>query len=126
MPLAVGFIDNLYISPAGEVTVVEAKLWRNPEARRKVVGQILDYAAALASMSYEDLEDAVRDANGDDLSIWERIRQSPHPSPPVAEAAFVDTVRRGGSCRLSTTSWAVGSSAPAWCGAEPCEGARAR
>lgn len=47
IPLPVGYIDNLFVSPAGEVTVVEAKLWRNPEARRKVIGQILDYAAAL-------------------------------------------------------------------------------
>lgn len=40
IPLAVGFVDNLFVSPAGEVTVVEAKLWRNPEARRNVIGQI--------------------------------------------------------------------------------------
>ena len=38
IPLPVGFIDNLYVSPAGELTIGEAKLWRNPEARRKVVG----------------------------------------------------------------------------------------
>src|SRR5258708_1393467 len=27
-----GSIDNLYVTPAGDVIVVEAKLWRNPEA----------------------------------------------------------------------------------------------
>ena len=40
----VGPIDNLFVSPAGYVTIVETKLWRSPEARRQVVGQIIDYA----------------------------------------------------------------------------------
>ena len=34
----------------------EFKLWRNPHARREVIGQILDYAKDLASWSYEDLQ----------------------------------------------------------------------
>src|SRR5437868_3805532 len=33
----VGYIDNLFISPDGYLTVVETKLWRSPEARREVV-----------------------------------------------------------------------------------------
>ena len=40
---ASGYIDNLFISPSGYLTIVETKLWRNPEARREVVGQIIDY-----------------------------------------------------------------------------------
>ena len=28
-------IDNLFISPNGLITIVETKLWRNPEARRQ-------------------------------------------------------------------------------------------
>jgi len=28
-------------------TIGECKLWRNPEARRKAVGQVLDYAKDL-------------------------------------------------------------------------------
>ena len=39
-----GPIDNLFVTPEGKLVVLEAKLWRNPEARRKVIGQILDYA----------------------------------------------------------------------------------
>ncbi len=27
-----GYIDNLFISPKGYVTIVETKLWRNPQA----------------------------------------------------------------------------------------------
>jgi len=42
-----GPLDILYVTPKGKLVVVEAKLWRNPEARRKVIGQILDYAKVL-------------------------------------------------------------------------------
>ena len=54
----VGAIDNLYISPRGKLTIVETKLWRNPEARRQVVAQILDYAKELAGWSYDRLNAA--------------------------------------------------------------------
>ena len=37
-----GPLDILYVTPKGRLVIAEAKLWRNPEARRKVVGQILD------------------------------------------------------------------------------------
>lgn len=54
-----GFIDNVYLTPAGEIIIVETKLWANPQARREVVAQALDYAAALSAMSYEQFEAAV-------------------------------------------------------------------
>src|SRR5690606_6414770 len=55
-----GYIDNLFISPDGYLTIVETKLWRNPEARREVVGQILDYAKELNKWSFTDLDNAVK------------------------------------------------------------------
>ncbi|MCX7735701.1 MAG: hypothetical protein N2319_03210 [Candidatus Kapabacteria bacterium] len=55
-----GYIDNLFISPEGYLTIVETKLWRNPEARREVVGQILDYAKELNKWSFTDLDNAVK------------------------------------------------------------------
>lgn len=60
----VGPVDVVYINPAGYLTLVETKLWRNPEARRVVVAQIMDYAAAISRWSYEDLRDAVKRAGG--------------------------------------------------------------
>lgn len=56
-----GPIDVLYATPEGKLVILEAKLWRNPEARRKVVGQILDYAKELSHWSYEDLQREVSD-----------------------------------------------------------------
>src|SRR5512144_2824257 len=44
-----GPIDLLYVTPEGRLVIAETKLWRNPEARRAVVTQILDYAKELAT-----------------------------------------------------------------------------
>lgn len=55
-----GLVDLLFINSDGMITIVETKLWRNPEARRKVVAQIIDYAKDLARWSYSDLLEAVK------------------------------------------------------------------
>src|SRR6476661_2360656 len=51
-----GAIDNFLITPSGLPVLVECKLWRNPEGRREVVGQILDYAKELSRWSSSDLQ----------------------------------------------------------------------
>ena len=53
-----GYIDNLFVTAQGGIAFVETKLWRNIEARRLVVAQSLDYAAALSRMGYETFERA--------------------------------------------------------------------
>ena len=40
---AAGNVDALYANADGRLTLAEFKPWRNPQARREVVGQILDY-----------------------------------------------------------------------------------
>lgn len=57
---AAGSLDILYITRDGRPAIVETKLWRNPEARRKVIGQVLDYASALTSWDFDQLDAAVR------------------------------------------------------------------
>jgi hypothetical protein len=49
-----GPIDNFMVTPSGLPVIVECKLWRNPEARREVVSQILDYAKELSRWSSSD------------------------------------------------------------------------
>jgi len=95
-----GPIDNFLITPEGNLLIVEAKLWRNPEARRKVVAQALDYASCLFEMDYEGLERAVLEARAGDRdcpqSLYELI--SGFDDAPD-EARFVDAInlnlRRG-------------------------------
>ncbi len=66
LPLASGIVDNLYATPDGDLIVSETKLFRNPEARREVVGQVIDYAKDLSALSYEKLEDAIKRAEAPD------------------------------------------------------------
>ena len=51
-----GYLDALYVNRLGRLTLAEFKLWRNPRARREVIGQILDYAKDFTSWGYEDLQ----------------------------------------------------------------------
>ena len=84
-----GSADALYLTPAGRIILAEFKLWRNPGARREVIGQILDYARVLASWSYDDLEREVR--NRTKRSPFEIISAA-HRN--VREHVFVDNVAR--------------------------------
>ncbi len=56
-----GSLDLLYTSPNGYLTLVETKLWRNPEARREVVAQIIDYCNNLTRWDYIRLESVFRE-----------------------------------------------------------------
>ena len=51
-----GPIDALMVTASGLPVLIECKLWRNPEGRREVVGQILDYAKELSRWSSSDLQ----------------------------------------------------------------------
>ena len=53
-----GPADILYVTLTGQIVLVETKLWRNPESRREVVAQILDYAKELTKWTYDDLDRA--------------------------------------------------------------------
>lgn len=59
-----GLLDVLIVHLDGGLTLVEAKLNRNPEIRRAVVGQLLGYAGGLWRMSYEQLDVAVQARKG--------------------------------------------------------------
>ena len=48
------FLDILAISETGRLILVECKLWKNPQARREVLSQIIEYASLLQSLSYAD------------------------------------------------------------------------
>lgn len=75
-------IDNLFVSPGGLLTIVETKLWRNPEAHRTVVAQILDYAKTLTSWTYNRLDQAVSSDLGrrteESLSIFRAVKKRVH------------------------------------------------
>jgi hypothetical protein len=51
-----GSSDVILINSAGDIVVVECKLAKNPEKKRTVIGQVLDYASSLTALSYDDLD----------------------------------------------------------------------
>lgn len=91
-----GYLDNFYVTPEGYPVLVEVKLWKNQEARRKVVAQILEYAKDFAALSYEDINLEIRrqlkDRKWGPNPLHEIV--SAHVANPPAEATFVDRVSR--------------------------------
>jgi nucleotide-binding universal stress UspA family protein len=96
-----GALDNLFATESGGLVLVETKLWKNPEARRTVVAQAMDYAAAVFRLGYEDLERAVdraRKAAGQSAGpLTQLVAKHAHDS--FDEPTFIDAVtlnlRRG-------------------------------
>jgi hypothetical protein len=87
-----GSVDVVFANPDGLLTLVECKLWRNPQARREVVGQILDYAKELGRWDYGDLQREVsKSAKVSGNSPYLAV-QGHHPH--LDEARFVDDVSR--------------------------------
>jgi hypothetical protein len=87
-----GPADSIYINENGFISIVECKLWRNPEARRKVVGQILDYAKELAKWNYDQFQNACLKARvGKENSLFEIIQ---FLNPDAEESMFIDRVQR--------------------------------
>lgn len=91
-----GRVDNFLLTRNALPILVECKLWRNPEARRKVIGQILDYARVLSRWTVSDLQREVsrRVSGGRDLTELMRSHD-----PEFDEQHFNDSLssnlRRG-------------------------------
>lgn len=66
----VGSIDILAFSPAGDIAIVECKLATNAEIKRKVIGQIMEYASHLWQMSYEDLNNRIKEKTDKTYPNW--------------------------------------------------------
>ena len=63
-----GYSDIIAFTPEGNIAVIECKLANNQEIKRKVIGQILEYAAYLWKMSYDDFDDRIHKLRGKSLA----------------------------------------------------------
>lgn len=78
-----GAIDLLLIDKDGLLTVVETKLAKNTEARRTVVGQIIEYASYVSQWTADDIERIANDyfksdkvlEGYEDKTLYHAIRQ---------------------------------------------------
>jgi hypothetical protein len=90
LPTAAGPLDAVFINESGLLTLVECKLWRNAQARREVVAQILDYAKEISRWSYDELESAIsRSDHHPGKPLYELVAAR---SDDLDEAAFHDSV----------------------------------
>jgi len=63
-----GNTDILAFTANGAISIIECKLAVNPESKRKVIGQILEYAAYLWEMRYEEVNTRIRNSREKDLA----------------------------------------------------------
>lgn len=90
-----GALDNLYVTSSGGLVLIEAKLWRNPDARRSVVAQAMEYAAAIFRMTYKEFETAALKSRGaDEKPATSLVEIVANHAKDVDEAEFIDAVSR--------------------------------
>lgn len=100
LPTPAGPIDVFMITRSGVPVLVECKLWSNPQARREVVGQIIDYAKELQRWSFEDLQRSCASRIGSGFNLFEHVLRV---ADELDEATFIDSVTRNlrdGRCVL--------------------------
>lgn len=68
-----GSTDVLAFNPSGDIAIIECKLATNPESKRKVIGQIFEYAAYLWNMSYEEVDSRVQRLKG--KGLWDSVAE---------------------------------------------------
>jgi len=72
-----GSIDLIGVDVKGNIYVIETKLAKNPEAKRQVIGQILEYAAHMHEKEVDWLDNAVKKQKGVGLSeYFEQLNDS--------------------------------------------------
>ncbi len=67
-PLDIGYVDLLAFSAQGDLAIIECKLAENPEIKRKVIGQALEYGAHIWGMTYTDFDEKVKIRTGKNLA----------------------------------------------------------
>jgi hypothetical protein len=92
MSTAAGFIDHVLVTDSGHLVLVECKLWRNPQARREVVGQILDYAAEISRYTSADFQ---REVNRKLKTTGDIVFEMVHDRfPDTEQISFNDSLTR--------------------------------
>jgi hypothetical protein len=74
-----GNTDLIGVDKNGNIFIIETKLARNPEAKRQVIGQILEYAAFLHEKGIDWLDDVVRKQK-EGVSIAEYFEELNEPN----------------------------------------------
>lgn len=82
----------MHLTPEGKICLVETKLWRNPEAHRTVVAQVIAYAKDLAAMSFLKFCEAVARIEGD-RAIKEFFKLIKRKEPEIDEIKMQQNIQ---------------------------------
>lgn len=63
-----GNTDLLAFTADGDIAIIECKLATNPDSKRKVIGQILEYGSFLWGMSYQEVDRRIQGKRGKPLT----------------------------------------------------------
>lgn len=85
------YLDIFGVTPEGKPVLIECKLWRNPQARREVIAQTLEYASLMRRWSFGDLTAQVNKklATSEANPLFRIVTEH---YPEVQEGQFVDQV----------------------------------
>ena len=90
-----GSIDLIGIDIKGNICIIETKLAKNPEAKRQVIGQILEYAAYMHEKGFDWLDSAVKKQEGVSLSEFFEQQDYPNWDKETFEQSIADNLASG-------------------------------
>lgn len=93
--LPIGSMDLLAFTARGDIAVIECKLAANPEVKRKVIGQALEYGANLWEKRYDELDALVQAREGQSLAELVRLHVE---SPDWDEEEFRKNIEDALAC----------------------------
>ena len=96
LPVAGKYVDLLLVNAEGYVALGETKLIRNPEAKREVIAQTLDYACEMSGWTYAQLVHAVkqRTKSTEADPLLHIIRKAVGDDNSFNENQFIENVAR--------------------------------
>jgi hypothetical protein len=84
--------DLVGVDAQGGITIIECKLHSNPESRREVVGQILEYSAQLCGMEFEEFSAIMKPKSDDNGTLIDAVQGKAEPD--WSEADFRSGVQK--------------------------------
>ncbi len=104
-----GFIDVLCMDGEGVLTVIETKLARNPQIRREVIGQVLEYVAQVSKWRAQEVfqaADKYFQSTGESRSLYDMLKKENDSDEVVPEIIYdqVDNNLRKGKIKVLIAS----------------------
>ena len=95
-PLSIGSVDLLGFSASEDIVVIiECKLAKNAESKRKVIGQVLEYGANLHGLTYKDIDQQVQKNGKNLISCMKEVIEDPLWKEEEFKQNIEDALKKG-------------------------------